>query len=98
MCRTGNSERNRGGQAVGKGIVVFGEPAEIFVFDPWHPGVVLLVVVFACSLLVCLLLAGLLICGIRHDCISLSLEDRSRKGKSMFRWQIGYQITRCVGM
>ena len=52
------------------GFIVFCEPCEVFVFNPWHPGFVLAVVEVAGLLLVGLRLCGFVLVG-RH-LISLS--------------------------
>ena len=60
-------------------LVVVCEPAEIFIFDPWHPAFVLLVVVVAGHLAVCLLLLGVV--GRHGGCIcsARSTEEEGSK-------------------
>jgi hypothetical protein len=53
-------------------FVVFCEPAEIFIFEPGDPVVVLLVVVFACGLFVRLWLFAAVV--VRHDCYLSSYQ------------------------
>ena len=48
------------------GLVIFCKPFQVLVFDPWHPRLVFLVVVFACRLLVCLLRLRVFVRVVRH--------------------------------
>jgi len=71
-----DGEKGRGRRTLGAigSLVVVCEPGQVLVLDPWHPCLVLLVVVLASLLLVGLAVAVVLV---RHDevCLVCTVKD-----------------------